>query len=639
MIAVIVALLAINSWFVYHLTSLDEIMEVRSEANQGKWIGSVAMAEDQTIAATLDNRLLLLQKDKVEKQLQLQESISTIAKTEDQAVIYVGTSSRKIYMYTPALEMMKSFDVPGNVTAISPAELGQIYIAYGIGKYTDRNWVGKYDANGKRDFEAKIGFDISAILPVAEGVYFATADSQVGFIDASGKEVWRILVPQPIIRFDSHNGAVLAGDERGSIYALGEDGSIQWSAAISKYKISTLISLSKTNHILVGDGNGTIYLLDEDRHVYYQSSMLKSEIVEAYEAEHSLISLRTHTGQHVVLSIDAAASMEWRVVVKNMVIGVDAAGIILLYFLWVNLKPERKARYQLLWKRVKRSRVAYGMLLPTFLFIVLFEIVPTLMAFIYSFTNFNLSEPIRFIGFRNFISISQDRFFITGLSNMFLIIVVSILKELTMPLLAAELVFWIKHSRVKYWFRTGFVLVSIVPGIVVTLLWKMMYDPDNGLINAFLKLIHLEHFQRAWLGEDGLAIWSIMLAGFPYVQVFAFLIYFGGLITINQDIFDSAQMDGVTVWKRFTSIDLPMIMPQIKLLIFFTLIGSIQGYASIFIYTKGGPGISTYVPGLQMYFQISDGQYGYASAIGFVLAVFVLIFTYLNNRFMKREEV
>jgi len=223
------------------------------------------------------------------------------------------------------------------------------------------------------------------------------------------------------------------------------------------------------------------------------------------------------------------------------------------------------------------------------------------------------------------------------MGNMFIILVTSVVKVLTVPLLVAELVFWLKNKRLSFLFRSAFVLPYMVPGIVITFLWRMMYQPEAGLINQVLQILGLEHWQRAWLGDESWAIWSIVFAGFPYVDIFAFLILFGGLIAISRDVHEAAWIDGVNVWQRFWRIDVPMLRPQISLVLFFTFISSIQNAQFILIMTNGGPGVSTYVPGLQMYFQIADSQFGYASSIGLVLSVIVLMLTYVNSKLTSRE--
>ena len=217
---------------------------------------------------------------------------------------------------------------------------------------------------------------------------------------------------------------------------------------------------------------------------------------------------------------------------------------------------------------------------------------------------------------------------------MLLIMVTSTVKVLSAPLLAALLVFQLRSPKKQYGFRTAFLVPSVVPAIVTTLMWKMMYAPgDTGFVNNLLALVGREGLQRAWLGDETTAIWSIIVSGFPWVGAFGFLIYLGGLININPELLDAAAIDGVTVWKRLRYVEWPLLRPQRNLLLFFSYLGAIQSYAGIYVFTEGGPGHATYVPALQMFLRLSRGmEVGYSSAIGFVLLFMVLILTVIRRR-------
>lgn len=203
------------------------------------------------------------------------------------------------------------------------------------------------------------------------------------------------------------------------------------------------------------------------------------------------------------------------------------------------------------------------------------------------------------------------------------------------PLLVAELIFGLRKEVHRYVFRTLFVLPAVVPGLITVYLWRMVYDPYAGLLNQLLGVFGLEHLQKAWLGNEQTALWAIIGAGFPYISAFPFLIFMGGLLNISQELYDAAKIDGATWWSRFWRIDVPLLVPQFRLLAFFAFSGAIQGFAHIFIYTRGGPGYATYVPGLQMYYRITDGDFGYASAIGVVLFALVLLGTLFILRFRR----
>jgi raffinose/stachyose/melibiose transport system permease protein len=322
------------------------------------------------------------------------------------------------------------------------------------------------------------------------------------------------------------------------------------------------------------------------------------------------------------------------------------------FLLWINLvlilgfavflilsfrKSTAKARKVL--RNMGRSRASYLFVLPAFALMLVFCCYPIVSAFVYSFLHYTLAAPPRFVGFNNFISIFQDQTMWIGTGNMVLITVLDIVKQLTVPLLVAELIFWLKRERNRRVVRTLFVIPSVVPGVVGTLLWKNIYNSDYGLINSFLRIVGMGQFTHAWMAERATAIWSIIFVGFPWVGVFQFLVLMGGLLNIPAELYEAAKIDGVNIWQRFWSIDIPMLKPQLGLLLFFSYIGSIQGYQNILLLTQGGPAYATYVPAFYMYQKLSvESNFGYASAIGVVLFIVVLAGTIINRLALRTKE-
>jgi ABC-type sugar transport system permease subunit len=149
----------------------------------------------------------------------------------------------------------------------------------------------------------------------------------------------------------------------------------------------------------------------------------------------------------------------------------------------------------------------------------------------------------------------------------------------------------------------------------------------------------LESLQRVWLGDEKWAIWSIIFVGFPFVSPLAFLVYYGGLLDIDLGILESARLDGAGRGKIFFRIQLPILAAQIKILLILTFIGTVQDFSGILLLTSGGPGTSTYVPGLELYFNTTKfGRFGYACALGLVLFVFTMIGTLINMRMKTNAD-
>ena len=187
-----------------------------------------------------------------------------------------------------------------------------------------------------------------------------------------------------------------------------------------------------------------------------------------------------------------------------------------------------------------------------------------------------------------------------------------------------------------YIYRVLFIIPMVVPAIVMLLIWGFIYDYNIGILNQILRVIGLSHFCQAWLADPKVALYSLMLIGFPWIGGFALLIYYAGLQSIPHDVLDSCKIDGATGLRRILSVDLPLVRAQSKLLVVLGFIGGVQGFQTQLLLTNGGPGYSTMVPGLYLYRNaIQYDRMGYACAIGVILFAAVLGITYLNMKYMK----
>lgn len=286
----------------------------------------------------------------------------------------------------------------------------------------------------------------------------------------------------------------------------------------------------------------------------------------------------------------------------------------------------------------------YLFLLPVLSLLIVFKYIPFIMAIEKSFFNWNGSTMNVFVGLQNYIEAFKDKMFLEGIRHAVIVMFVQVAITLTIPLLAAELLYAVKSSRIQYAVRTAFTFPMVVPGVVVILLWQWILNGDTGVLNNLLNSIGLENLAQPWLGSTKTALGSILAIGFPWIGMatlggMQFLIYFGALQSIPKDLFEAAQLEGITVWKRFLKIDIPMISSQLKLMATLVVISSLQVFESIYILTKGGPGTSTMVPAVYMYEQgFTYGRMGYCSALGVLLFLLILILTFIMKKFVRESE-
>jgi ABC-type sugar transport system permease subunit len=557
----------------------------------------------------------------------------------------VGSSTGVVTTYSATLEPGQVVSVDGRVLAIATNDQGY-YVAHGIGAFGVRFFISHFEAGATEPTTTfQVAQPINSMSTWQDGVVYGTANSAVGYFTASTPDapVWQTQLAFAISRVyaSTELNGIVAGDERGAVSLLSADGTEQWSSSVSQYAIRGLNYDTATSAILVGDANGALTQLSTDGGVIYTGSIGGTSDLEGILpiADDAWVAI-PRAGEWQRLDPSSASAATTTANLRTVWIAGNAflAFLALATVVTVVDRWRKVAQWEL--RQMCKSRTAYIFALPAIGLILLFSYYPAAMAFYYSFTNYSLRSITEWVGLDNYEQILfNDPYFRVGIKNMAIITITSIIKTLTVPLLIAELIFWLRNHWHSYIFRTLFILPTVVPGLVFTLMWRQIYDPDTGLINELLGIMGLEDKQTAWLGNPDTALWAIIGVGFPWVDAFALLILLGGLLNINGDYFDAAKVDGATVWQRFTNIDLPLLVPQFRILLFFAISGTIQGFVSIFVLTRGGPGMTTYIPALQMYMRISDGDFGYASAVGVILFILILIATFIVLRLRRNDGV
>ena len=281
----------------------------------------------------------------------------------------------------------------------------------------------------------------------------------------------------------------------------------------------------------------------------------------------------------------------------------------------------------------------YLFLLPTFLFLIVFQYYPALSALYHAFTKWNGAGISEWVGLANFENMLSDRILQISIKNMLVIVLWTVFRSIFFPLIVAEMIYSLRNQAAQYAFRLLFVIPIVVPFIVVMLVWRSILAAQPlGVANAVLESIGLVHLQRPWLGDPTIALRSVLFVGFPWVGAVGLLIFYAGLINIPEALNDAIKIDGGNVIQRIWFLDLPLIIGQIKVVFILSLINSIQELAGILVLTGGGPAFSTTVPALHMYKSAFEGdRFGYASAIGLVMFVLILGITYINMRFIKSD--
>lgn len=273
------------------------------------------------------------------------------------------------------------------------------------------------------------------------------------------------------------------------------------------------------------------------------------------------------------------------------------------------------------------------LLLPSLLLIGVFSYYPAVRSLIGGFYQWNGFSPPVYVGFSQFHEYFDSSTFSPEMRNVAVLVGGSIAITLVAQFTAAEVVTHLPR-RLGAFFKYLLILPIVLPPIVVIEVWSYLLLPGTGLIDRFLGALGLP--QPTWLSDPHLALIGILLVGFPWISNLGFLVFLGGLQNLPREVLEASRVDGIGAFRRVFAIDVPLLLPQFRIVVILSGIYAVQNFVPILLLTNGGPGNATMVPGLDMYqsaFQSSE--YGYGMAIGTLLFVAMLIFTLIVMRALR----
>jgi raffinose/stachyose/melibiose transport system permease protein len=187
-------------------------------------------------------------------------------------------------------------------------------------------------------------------------------------------------------------------------------------------------------------------------------------------------------------------------------------------------------------------------------------------------------------------------------------------------------------------FRTVLFLPQVIPMVVVAVIWRMIYAPQDGSLNELLRAVGLDSLARPWLGDFGLALPAVGVVGTWVMCGLALVLFMAGVQRIPQSLYDAARVDGAGPVREFFAVTLPNLRGEIAVALTLTTIAALRNFDLVYLTTQGGPGDATSVPAFQVWnraFQV--GQIGSAAAVGFSLALVIFAISFLITRIGERR--
>jgi len=252
--------------------------------------------------------------------------------------------------------------------------------------------------------------------------------------------------------------------------------------------------------------------------------------------------------------------------------------------------------------------------------------LPLIRTVVLSFYSYNVLEPARFIGLRNYITIfTVDPIFKPSLVNTFYLIGGSI--ALQIPL-AFVLAYWFATGKVRWMrlFRNIFFFPVVVSGTAVGLLWSALLQPNIGLVDGLIRAVGFSHFNESWLASPTFAIWAVVVSVSWQYFGYHMLIFSAGMTSLPPGVVEAAQVDGAGWWRTLRSIVLPIMKPFLQVSLILIISSSVIIFANVIALTNGGPANASSVVAFEMYNQsFFYQQYGYGSALAVILFVLNIV--------------
>ena len=279
------------------------------------------------------------------------------------------------------------------------------------------------------------------------------------------------------------------------------------------------------------------------------------------------------------------------------------------------------------------------LIIPVVMYVLLF-LLPAILGVCYSFTDWNshsMKTGIHFVGIQNYIDIfTSNKDYSTGIVHTLVFTIISNIVKIIPAFFLAVLLY--EGVRGKGVYRTIFYLPSILPFVIIGLIFKSILNYNNGLLNVILQTFHLGFLKQKWLSDLDV-VWKSIYGvdawrGIGYVMT----IFIAGLSSISRSYYEAADIDGANFWQKLRAITLPMMTGSIMINLVFGITYGLKVFDIIYVLTNGGPGHATEVLTTYAYQLYSNGQYGMSTAMNAILLVITCFVGVFIVKIMGKEE-
>ncbi|HEY7484075.1 MAG TPA: sugar ABC transporter permease [Streptosporangiaceae bacterium] len=283
-------------------------------------------------------------------------------------------------------------------------------------------------------------------------------------------------------------------------------------------------------------------------------------------------------------------------------------------------------------------------LIPGLLLFIGVIAVPFAMNIGISFTRWAGVGTPEWVGLHNYRELVKDsEFWASFRHQIALVFGMSLIPALIGLVLAAMLTDVIGKrfgARTATVLRACIYVPQLLPIVVAGIVWSWILAPDTGAANKLLQAVGLGSLAHDWLGDPKTAMWSVMVVMVWFQIGFPLVIFMSGMQRVDPALYEAAELDGASWWRRFWHITVTQIRPEIFVVLLITTIYSLKSFPQIYVLTKGGPGGATNVPSYYSFQNFFDKtQVGYGASVATVLTAITIVLAVAFIRVQQRTEV
>ena len=285
-------------------------------------------------------------------------------------------------------------------------------------------------------------------------------------------------------------------------------------------------------------------------------------------------------------------------------------------------------------KKKRKNIYSIWFLAPAIVVFGALFILPTVISLFFSMTVWDL-KTWRFVGLENFINFFSEYSLRIGIQNTFIYAILTCGLKVVIGMIFAVIL--TSQIRTKNLVRSIVFFPNLVSTVAVGIIFKALMHPSKGLFNEILGMAGISGVN--WLGDRGVALYSVIAVDVWKGVGVATVIYIAGISAISKDYYEAASLDGATGWQQFWKITVPLCRSSMNSVIILAFIGGMRTFDLIWSMTGGGPGFATDTMASVIYKQYAAGFYGMSTAGNVIMFVIIAVIAFPLFNYLTSKEV